>query len=137
MIADGTSNTLLMTEIAGRGLAVYIGGAAVAPIGSTLPNPLPIAAGSKPDMYVRGAWADQNGTPQLRGYAIINGGTQVDETGCGVINVTNHEAPYSFHSGGVNVLRCDGSVSFLRQSVSPQVLIAFITRASGEAVSVE
>jgi len=37
--------------------------------------------------------------------------------------------------GSVNVVRCDGSVSFMRQNVSPQILIAFITRAGGEALS--
>jgi len=54
-----------------------------------------------------------------------------------MVNVTNHDNPFSFHSGGANVLRCDGSVSFLRQNVSPQVLIAFITRAGGEAVQID
>jgi hypothetical protein len=37
----------------------------------------------------------------------------------------------------VNALRCDGSVAFLRETVSPPVLIAFITRNGGEAVAVE
>jgi prepilin-type N-terminal cleavage/methylation domain-containing protein/prepilin-type processing-associated H-X9-DG protein len=138
-IADGTSNTLLMTEIAGRGLAVYIQGAAVAAIGSTILNPLPIPSqsASSNSHYVRGAWADQNGTPLLFGYNVLSNGTQLDVTGCNMINVTNHQSPYSFHSGGVNVLRCDGSVMFLRQTVTPQVLIAFITRAGGEAVTVD
>jgi prepilin-type N-terminal cleavage/methylation domain-containing protein/prepilin-type processing-associated H-X9-DG protein len=141
-IADGTSNTLLVTEIAGRGLAVYVQGNQVGTIGSTLLNPLPIpslSAGSNiPNnnaAYVRGAWADQNGTPLLVGYNVMSNGTQVDLTGCNMINVTNNNSPYSFHSGGVNALRCDGSVSFLRQGVSPQILIAFITRAGGEALT--
>jgi len=136
-IADGTSNTLLMTEIAGRGLAVYIQGVQIAPIGSTILSPLPIPSigTSNNSPYVRGAWADQNGTPLLVGYNVINNGTQLDLSGCNMVNVTNHTSPYSFHSGGVNVLRCDGSVSFMRQNVSPQILIAFITRTGGEALS--
>ncbi len=139
MIADGTSNTLLMTEIAGRGLSVYIQGREIAPIGSTVLNPLPIPSlsASQNSPYARGAWADQNGTGLLLGYKVINGGTQLDLTGCDMVNVTNHEGPYSFHSGGVNALRCDGSVGFLRQSISPQVLIAFITRAGGEVLSID
>jgi prepilin-type N-terminal cleavage/methylation domain-containing protein/prepilin-type processing-associated H-X9-DG protein len=138
-IADGSSNTLLMTEIAGRGLAVYIKGSQIAPIGSTVLSPLPIPSlsASNNSPYVRGAWADQNGTGLLIGYKVINGGTQLDLTGCDMVNVTNHDSPYSFHSGGVNVLRCDGSVSFLRDSVSPQVLIAFVTRAGGEALTID
>jgi prepilin-type processing-associated H-X9-DG protein len=137
MIADGTSNTLLMTEIAGRGLGVYIQGAMVAPVGSTPMSPLPIPSLSPSNNtpFVRGAWADQNGTPLLLGYSVISNGTQLDLTGFGMVNVANHNSPYSFHSGGVNALRCDGSVAFLRQTVSPQALIAFITRAGGEVVS--
>jgi prepilin-type processing-associated H-X9-DG protein len=138
-LADGTSNTLLMTEIAGRGLAVYVQGLQVAVVGSTVANPLPIPSigASNNSPYVRGAWADQNGTPLLIGYKVINNGTQLDLTGCDMINVTNHDSPYSFHTGGVNVLRCDGSVMFLRQTVSPVVLIAFVTRAGGEAVVID
>jgi prepilin-type N-terminal cleavage/methylation domain-containing protein/prepilin-type processing-associated H-X9-DG protein len=137
-IADGSSNVLLMTEIGGRGLAVYAKGVLLGPIESTPPNPLPIAANKNPDMYVRGVWADHNGTPRLRGYSVNGSQVTTDcPTCCGMINVTNHEAPYSFHSGGVNVLRCDGSVSFLRDNMSPQTLIAFITRSGGEAVTVD
>jgi prepilin-type N-terminal cleavage/methylation domain-containing protein/prepilin-type processing-associated H-X9-DG protein len=142
--ADGTSNTLLMTEIAGRGLAVYIQGSQIGTIGSTALTPPPIpslSAGSNIPMnnaaYIRGAWADQNGTALLVGYNVINNGRQLDLTGCNMVNVTNHNSPYSFHSGGVNALRCDGSVAFLRQNVSPQVLIAFITRAGGENLTPE
>jgi len=136
-IADGSSNTLLMTEIAGRGLSVYVQGREIAPITSTVISPLPIPSigASNNSPYVRGAWADQNGTPILIGYKVINGGTQLDLSGCDMVNVTNHNSPYSFHPGGVNVLRCDGSVSFLRQDVSPQVMIAFITRAGGESAT--
>jgi prepilin-type N-terminal cleavage/methylation domain-containing protein/prepilin-type processing-associated H-X9-DG protein len=137
MIVDGTSNTLLMTEIAGRGLAVYIQGAQVGTVESTPANPLPIPSIglSNNSPYVRGAWADQNGTALLVGYKVLSNGTQLDLTGCDMVNVTNHSSPYSFHTGGVNVLRCDGSVSFLRQTVSPPVLIAFVTRNGGEALS--
>jgi prepilin-type processing-associated H-X9-DG protein len=131
-ISDGTSNTLLMTEIAGRGLALYVEGRIVAPIGSTVTIIPPVG---DVDHYIRGSWCDQSGTPRLRGYAVT--ATSVDETGCRMVNVTNHDSPFSFHTGGVNALRCDGSVGFVRQSITPPVLIAFITRASGEAVTIE
>jgi len=49
-----------------------------------------------------------------------------------MVNVTNHTSLYSFHSGGVNTLMCDGSVHFMLDNVSPSVLIAYITRAGGE-----
>jgi prepilin-type N-terminal cleavage/methylation domain-containing protein/prepilin-type processing-associated H-X9-DG protein len=41
----------------------------------------------------------------------------------------------SNHSGGVNVLFCDGSVHFVKDSVSPQTWWALGTRSMGEVVS--
>jgi prepilin-type processing-associated H-X9-DG protein len=40
---------------------------------------------------------------------------------------------YSFHIGGVNVARGDGSVAFLRSIVAPTAIAALLTRA-GEVV---
>ena len=44
----------------------------------------------------------------------------------------NDSEIYSFHSGGANVLRADGSVMFLRESVSAATVGAMATRANGE-----
>jgi len=143
-ISDGTSNTMLFTEIAGRGQAFYIKGRNLGSIPSSLaglPNPVPITpTGGQGDIsqYARGTWADQNGMSYMRGYLVNAAGNQVDATqGCGLINVTNHMAPYSFHSGGVNTLRCDGSVFFMRDNVPASVLIAFITRSGGEVFTMD
>jgi prepilin-type N-terminal cleavage/methylation domain-containing protein len=43
-------------------------------------------------------------------------------------------APYSFHSGGINVLCGDGSVKFVRSSVSVQTFAAQITKVGGEVI---
>ncbi|HVK19554.1 MAG TPA: DUF1559 domain-containing protein [Fimbriiglobus sp.] len=135
-MSDGTSNTLLMTEIAGRGLNIYIRGRSVMSVGSTVPTTSPMNPNRALDLYARGAWADQNGTARLAAYNVISNGSQVDPSnGCGMINVTNHAAPYSFHSGGVNALRCDGSVQFARDGMDPRTLIAFITRNGGEVLA--
>jgi prepilin-type N-terminal cleavage/methylation domain-containing protein/prepilin-type processing-associated H-X9-DG protein len=145
-IADGTSNTLLMTEVVGRGRAVFIRGRTVMTIGSTLPSPLPLVANppgfgvsnQNVSQFVRGAWADQNGMPILYGQNVVSNGNQIDvNSGCGFINISNFSSPYSFHSGGVNALRCDGSVQFLRESVNPAVLFAFWTRTGGESLSID
>jgi prepilin-type processing-associated H-X9-DG protein len=42
---------------------------------------------------------------------------------------------YSFHPGGVNVLFCDGSVHFLKESMDPRIVVYLITRAGGEITS--
>jgi prepilin-type N-terminal cleavage/methylation domain-containing protein/prepilin-type processing-associated H-X9-DG protein len=44
-------------------------------------------------------------------------------------------SPNSLHPGGVNVCFADGSVKFIKDSVSPQVWWALGTRASGDIVS--
>ena len=51
------------------------------------------------------------------------------------VNCTNHREIYSFHSGGANALFADGSVRFLRESISIRLLAALVSRAGGEVVS--
>ena len=46
-------------------------------------------------------------------------------------------SPNSLHPGGVNVGFADGSVRFIKDSVSPQTWWAIGTRASGEVVSAD
>ena len=42
---------------------------------------------------------------------------------------------YSFHTAGANVVMCDGSVRFLKQSVTVDVVLSLLTRARGEVIS--
>ena len=143
-ISDGTSNTLFFTEIAGRGLNLYIRGKNIAAAPNSTaaylaisPTPAtPLNGAGDASQWLRGTWADQNGISYMRGYAINAAGNQIDaDSGCQVINVANHAAPYAFHSGGANMLRCDGSVAFVRDSMTGPVLIAMVTRAGGEVFS--
>ena len=48
-----------------------------------------------------------------------------------------HLAARSYHSGGVNVVRADGSVSFVSDSVNTVAWRAFGTRAGGESVGID
>ena len=146
-ISDGTSNTLLMTEVAGRGLAAYVRRRPVATISGLVVSPDPLAStpaaipsitNQDNKQYARGSWADQWGTPVLYGQTVNATGTKVDvNAGCEFVNASNFGGPYSCHPGGVNVLRCDGSVGFLRESIAPPALFALITRAGGEAIAPE
>jgi prepilin-type processing-associated H-X9-DG protein len=52
-----------------------------------------------------------------------------------IMNCGANDELFSFHSGGSNVVFADGHVSYLRDSVSPQVLRALISRAGGETLS--
>ncbi len=58
---------------------------------------------------------------QCGGYCNINAGTFVNAQ--------------SNHPGGVNVMLADGSVRFIKDSISPQTWMALGTRANGEVIS--
>jgi prepilin-type N-terminal cleavage/methylation domain-containing protein/prepilin-type processing-associated H-X9-DG protein len=122
-IADGASNTLMISECAG-GQTVYQGRA-------PLPVTLQINA-------FHDAWFDYQSGIRVRGFSADG---KIQDGGPCAINCTNYssfgDTPrqfYSFHNGGVNALRCDGSVFFLNQNVSPPVLAALISKAGGEAI---
>jgi prepilin-type N-terminal cleavage/methylation domain-containing protein/prepilin-type processing-associated H-X9-DG protein len=125
-ITDGTSNTLVVTEAAGRH-QVYARGRPVTP-----------SAPGQIGWTLNAGFFDYNTTIQVRGFS--NDGLSVDG-GCCAINCCNGRSSpftqgqiYSFHSGGVNALRADGSVQFLKESTAPAVLAALITRAGGEVI---
>jgi prepilin-type N-terminal cleavage/methylation domain-containing protein/prepilin-type processing-associated H-X9-DG protein len=122
-ISDGTSNTLLFAESAGRH-QVYAGRTPVSPN----------TAGSA-GWALNAGFFDYNGAIRVRAYS----GTTAD-SGCVGVNATNGGGAgayqiYSFHSGGANTLRADGSVQFLRDAVSGATLGALVSRAGGEVVS--
>ena len=49
----------------------------------------------------------------------------------------NQSEVYSFHPSGANTLFGDGSVHFLKASISLDLLKSLITRAGGETISSE
>jgi prepilin-type processing-associated H-X9-DG protein len=125
-VADGLSNTICFGEISGRQKVYYKGKPNQ---GSTL-----LDGG----LTLNCAWADYNTARQIRGYdsslpGPLPSGVLEPPAGCQSINVSNVNGLYAFHTGGVNILRGDGSVSFLRESTSPSILAALITRNGGEA----
>jgi prepilin-type N-terminal cleavage/methylation domain-containing protein/prepilin-type processing-associated H-X9-DG protein len=114
-ITDGTSNTMLLAEIAGRNELWQNGHDA----GKTLD----FTHGGL------GGWADaSSGHSSLYGSS-ADGTVPVGTT---VVNASNDYGLYSFHTGGANQLFCDGSVRFISAGVSPNVVVAQVTKAGGE-----
>ncbi len=112
-ITDGTTNTILLTEDAGR------------------PQQW-IQGKPGPDQVIQGGpWAAYNSGIILMGFDLKE---QTRPGSCG-INCTNERELYSFHAGGANAVFADGSVHFLRANIDIRVLARLVTRAGGEVVS--
>lgn len=132
-ILDGTSNTMMITEDAGRS-AQYISGKP-----GTNPRVGNIAFGTKftADGW---SWADINGGFSIDGSDAA--GVQNNTSGSGNVtgggtcwvNCTNDSEIYAFHTGGAMILLADGSVRFISQNISGQVIAALGTRAAGDIV---
>jgi prepilin-type N-terminal cleavage/methylation domain-containing protein len=121
-ITDGASNTLLIAESAGRH-QVYARNRPVSP--ST-----PGSAG----WALNAAFFDYNGAILVRGYSTDG---LIRDGGCCAINCTNgggaaNYQMYSFHAGGINALRGDGSVHFIRDSIAAGIVAALVSRNGGE-----
>ena len=78
-----------------------------------------------------GLWADHQKGFGIEGTS-PDGYTVVGEC---AINCNNSYEIYAFHSGGANVAMADGSVRFLRESISIRTLAAMATRNAGEVIS--
>jgi len=74
------------------------------------------------------AWADRNAVMAPQGF---NTATNT-RLGLLMVNGQNSSEMYGFHTGGATAVFCDGHVSFVRQSISPQTFIALATRANGD-----
>lgn len=108
-ISDGTSNTIMVGELAGR------------------PN-LYVAAGQNAGSLDSSMWADDDGQHSLNGSS-YDGKTLV---GPCAVNCTNNGEPFSFHSGGMSGLFGDGSVRFVSQAIPIKTFGWMITRSGEE-----
>src|SRR5262249_262433 len=98
----------------------------------------------RPELYRMGRFAGNsayNGAWAEPDYELALDGSDTLLTGQGqgfgpcVMNCTNDNEVYSFHPGGANILFADGSVHFVRESITPKVFAAMTTKAGGEVFS--
>ncbi len=111
-VLDGLSNTLFYIEDAGR--------------------PVEYVAGRRPSgNTTSGAgWCDEASEWGFQGCTPPND----TRPGRQAINCTNDGEPYSFHTGGVNVGLCDGSVRVISESIDIRTFARLVTAQGGEVV---
>jgi prepilin-type processing-associated H-X9-DG protein len=114
-VTDGTSNTLLLIECAGRPQDWEMG----------KQNPNKANAGGT------WWWADPTTQLVIYGYDPVN---PTALTGPCAVNCFN-DGGYSFHPGGCNSVFGDGSVHFLKSSLDVNIFMELVTRSGGEVVS--
>jgi prepilin-type processing-associated H-X9-DG protein len=111
-ISDGTSNTILVAEDAGRPQFYNANRQVFDPVGK------------------EGGWADPNGA-----FSIDGANTDGSIPGGCALNCSNNSEVYSFHSSGANVVFADGSVHYLKAGMDLCLLAALCTRAGGEVAN--
>jgi prepilin-type N-terminal cleavage/methylation domain-containing protein/prepilin-type processing-associated H-X9-DG protein len=152
-VADGSSNTILLAEDAGRTQDYQTSYAE--PV-SMYPGASPAPGTGSLRSFWR--WAEQDNafgvsgdplaTPNGPYKAINNNSTPyggpancswtTGATGAYYSSANNcgpNDEIYSFHSGGANVVFCDGHVAFLRESISAVTMRYLVTREGGESIS--
>jgi len=119
-VTDGMSNTILLVEVAGRPQWWQKG---------KLIDPAPASAAVTPAF--NGWWANVRGSISAAGFDPNNPSAPV---GACAVNCTNANEPYSFHTGGTQLLMGDGAVRFVNQSIPYFLMTALRTRSFGEVV---
>lgn len=111
-IPDGSSNTILIAECAGRPQLWH-------------------RLNQVPNQWLSGGpWSSRN-LLWSRG-ASANGSTFF---GTCAINCTNDREVYGFHPGGANILFAAGHVTFVKETINIQVFVRLVTRDGGEIIS--
>jgi prepilin-type N-terminal cleavage/methylation domain-containing protein/prepilin-type processing-associated H-X9-DG protein len=129
-ITDGTSNTILLGEAAGRPQLWRNGQLAVSGLPGSNGKTTNDLGQSTPWMDVwGGGWADAS----AGGFTLSGSdSTGTVPGGSCAINCSNDLGFYSFHTGGANFVFADGSVRFVRASITPLQMVAAISRTGGE-----
>jgi len=103
-VRDGLSNTILLFEIGGRPDHYQDG--------------VLVTAGATKD----GRWASHDS------YFVIDKHCHEGQ----LVNCTNREEVYSFHTGGAVFVFGDASVHFLSETIDPEAFVSLLTRDAGD-----
>jgi prepilin-type N-terminal cleavage/methylation domain-containing protein len=123
-VTDGTSNTIMVSEDAGRP-GFFLQGKQYTQ-GQSIPW---YRGGAAIDLANEGSgagWADY-------GSEFFTDGDGSNEH----TNFSSNNEVYSFHPGGANHVFGDGSVHFIKKSVAPTIFTALISYNGGEVISAD
>ncbi len=125
-ITDGLSHTILLGEDAGMPQWWTKAGLQAGDDTPSQSTNQAVTAGVVPNS----AWADPKSRCPVDGFTAdgMNGGTIV-------MNVTNSHELWSFHSGGINTVFCDGSVHFIAETTDALIVVALVTKAGNEQIT--
>ncbi|PQO36775.1 prepilin-type cleavage/methylation domain-containing protein [Blastopirellula marina] len=128
-ITDGTSHTAGVVECAGRPQYWYKN--------KLVPDSgLETSSGSMYNSLC--SWADPN-IAKMKGWTFDETQTdpmdRFDDPGPQMVNGVNKWSIYAFHPAGANVSMADGSVKFVTETTSVDVICALLTIDGGEIVS--
>ena len=113
-ITDGTSNTMMVAECAGRNLRFHMGRQ---------------VSGD----WNAGPWANPNSRLQIGGCSPTDFNATVGPI---AVNCINEKEIYAFHPQGANILMADGHVRFLKASVKLDLVLQLLTRDRGEVFEI-
>lgn len=121
-VRDGLSNTFCLIEIAGKQTRYFRG------------RPMPGTSLLDGGLTLNSFYGDWNVARHARGLS-GNDMANPNQQGCSFMNIFNENNPYSFHPGGVQAVRGDGSVSFFTASMDAATFVALVTRDGSEAIN--
>ena len=118
-ILDGTSNTIAIAEVVGRNETMNM----------EYPDPL----GSKRFIY---RWAEPDSAFGVSKGINNNASPMAGPVSCpwSNNNCGPNEEIFSFHTGGAQVVFCDGHVAFIKQAIDPRNLRKLVTRNGAEVI---
>ena len=119
-VTDGTSNTIAICEMAGRS--------------DTMPFSPGTANALNPSGRRFWAWAEPDNAFNVDQLINNNATPRGGPATCPWtrLNCGPNEEIFSFHTGGANMVMCDGSVRFFRDTIGGGALRAFLTVDGGE-----
>jgi prepilin-type N-terminal cleavage/methylation domain-containing protein/prepilin-type processing-associated H-X9-DG protein len=132
-IIDGSSNTIMIAEMAGRSDAMPRAPLTLDQFAGTAPTVQPPAV-QNPNGRSFWRWAEPDNAFNVDQLINNNATPRGGPATClwTTLNCGPNEEMFAFHSGGVNVAMADGSVKFLRDSLSGATFRAILSADAGD-----